>query len=351
MQKVTVEIPHAKNYEIIICEDFVTLRRAVRRDRRYFIVTDSNIAGMYLRTLKEHIFGVETGHFIFKAGEASKNQQTVTECYKSFIEAGLDRDSVVAALGGGVTGDLAGFSASTYMRGLEYIQIPTSLLAMVDSSIGGKTGYDFEGYKNMIGTFCQPSLVYVNLSCLRTLPGRDFSTGMAECVKHAVIKDADYFEFIFSERQKIKSMEMPALQTLVKKSCEIKAKIVGMDEKDKEGRELLNFGHTVGHAVEAASNYTLSHGEAVSIGINAALNVSDLAYGEKSRITSLLSYFDLPLTYKADKEIFLKYLFKDKKIKSGALSFIKLKSIGEAYKTIINDPRGISSLAEQITGG
>lgn len=243
-------------YRILFRRDYKALALELEAlgmaGRRFMIVTDSNVAGLYLEECLDVIKPVAkySGCFIFEAGEESKNLSTVNLYYKRLIEAGFDRNDVILALGGGVAGDLAGFAAATYLRGIRFIQLPTSLLAMVDSSIGGKTGVDYEGYKNMIGAFYQPKLVYINLSVLNTLPDSQFVSGMAEIIKHGLIKDRAYFEWLKASRDKILAKDYEALSEMIYKSCHIKKEVVERDPKETGERALLNFGHTIGHSIE-----------------------------------------------------------------------------------------------------
>jgi 3-dehydroquinate synthase len=327
-----VETNGGGRYTIDIRNDFSGLSEYADPSKKYAIITDDNVYALYGREILYGIFGGHADVYIFKAGETSKNYDTVQGCYHMLLSKGHDRSSTLLALGGGVAGDICGFAASTFMRGIKFIQVPTTLLAMTDSSIGGKNGYDLDGTKNVIGTFYQPGIVYINLSCIRTLPAKEFSTGMAECIKHGLIQDGGYFDFIESSKNDLIACREDALMHLVSRSCEIKAALVGRDVSDSLGiRELLNFGHTVGHAVEAASDYLISHGEAVSIGINAALSVSDITFYDKERIRSLLSFFSLPLKYKGSRNDIIRHLSSDKKFKNGVYTYISLQKIGKAH--------------------
>ena len=198
-------------------------------------------------------------HYVFEAGENSKHLGTISDFYNFFVEEKLDRKSVVVALGGGVVGDMAGFAASTYMRGISFVQVPTTLLAQVDSSVGGKTGVDFNGNKNMIGAFYQPDFVFINSETLKTLPYREVAAGIAEAIKYGYIIDKDFLEYCVENKGSIKSLDNNALIEVIYKCCEAKAYVVSKDEKELGLRAILNFGHTFGHSVETLNNFKLLH--------------------------------------------------------------------------------------------
>jgi 3-dehydroquinate synthase len=280
------------------------------------------------------------------AGEKSKTLKQAGAICEQMIAAGLDRQSFVVALGGGMIGDISGFVAAIYHRGIPHVQIPTTLLAMVDSSIGGKTGVDTGDGKNLIGAFHQPSLVIDDLDVLKTLPRRQFNQGFAEIIKHAVIADTKMFRLL----QSWKTGAAPALQRLIKRNIQIKSRIVAKDERDRTGqRALLNFGHTVGHAIERAGNYRkFLHGEAVSLGIVAACAISVKRAGlrpdQRAAIVDLLEQFGLPTRLRSNfprKKIFDAIKF-DKKFEGGKVRFVVTPRIGTARITndvTLNDIR------------
>ena len=301
---------------------------------RVCIVTDSNVAPLYLDAVKE-VLGNPPA-FIFKAGESQKHMGTLQEMYKCFLTHKLDRRSVVIALGGGVVGDLAGFAAATFMRGVDFIQLPTSLLAQVDASVGGKTAIDFEGVKNLVGAFHQPRLVYINLATLDTLPHQEFVSGMGEVIKHGLIGDEAYYNYLQDNFQAIQDLDPEALLKVVAGSCKIKEAVVSKDEKEVGIREILNFGHCVGHAVESLSNYSLPHGQCVAIGMCAVLRLSlkmgHITQEEMERAIKLMKAFDLPISsigYEPEK--ILATMYKDKKTINDTLRVVLLKKIGNAY--------------------
>lgn len=330
-------------YSIEIRNDFESLTTHLqnlgyKKEQKICIVSDSQVADIYMNSLTlllensfENVFS-----FIFSAGESSKNIDTVQMLYEHLIKSGFDRHDFLIALGGGVVGDLTGFVASTYLRGIDFVQIPTSLLAQVDSSIGGKTGVDFKQYKNMVGAFYQPKLVYMNLSVLQTLSKRQFSSGIAEILKHGLIKDRTYFEWMVQNFEPIFALEPNILEEMIFRSCEIKRDVVENDPKEKGERALLNFGHTIGHAVEKLSDFSLYHGECVSIGCIAASYLSwkmeRISDADLASIRKVFTDFNLPVSVKgqAAKEI-LKTSKSDKKMKAGKINFILLNEIGNAY--------------------
>lgn len=267
-------------YPICFEEDFSNLAQVMREeglaDRKICIVTDSNVGPLYEAPVKKALSEVSSdiSVFTFEAGEKNKNLDTVSSLYQALISNGLDRKSLLVALGGGVVGDLTGFGAATYLRGIDFIQVPTTLLAQVDSSVGGKTGVDFQQYKNMVGAFHQPRLVYMNMSTLSSLPAEQFACGMGEILKTGLICDEEFFRFVCREQKEIKKLDMKRIARMVRKCCEIKAGVVERDPKEQGERALLNLGHTVGHAVEKLKNFTLLHGQCVGAGLVAAAYLS-----------------------------------------------------------------------------
>ena len=260
-------------YNIVIEQSFDKLAEEFDKlgvtGRKLCIVSDSNVAPLYAKHIEEQL--LKTGNkvftFVFEAGEANKNLDTVEDVYEFLIKNHFDRKDMLVALGGGVVGDLTGFTAATYLRGISFIQVPTSLLAQVDSSIGGKTGVDFRAYKNMVGAFYQPKLVYMNISVLKSLSDRLFNSGFGEIIKHGLIKDAAYYEWLRDNISNIKSRNSDALEQMIYVSCNIKREVVEKDPKEKGDRALLNYGHTLGHAIEKLMDFKLYHGECVTLGL------------------------------------------------------------------------------------
>jgi 3-dehydroquinate synthase len=303
------------------------------------VISDRNVAQLFAGRVKRSLAsaGFRPTLITIPAGEKSKTlQQTGTIC-DQMIAAGLNRQSFVVGLGGGMIGDISGFVAAIYHRGIPHLQIPTTLLAMVDSSIGGKTGVDTRTGKNLIGAFHHPSLVIDDLDVLKTLPRRQFNQGFAEIIKHAIIADAEMFRIL----QSWKAGPAPPLQRLIKRNIELKSRIVAKDERDQTGeRALLNFGHTVGHAIERAGNYQkFLHGEAVSLGIVAACAISVKRAGlpgdQRAAVVDLLERFELPTRLPSNfprKKIFDAIKF-DKKFEGGNVRFVVTPRIGTARIT------------------
>lgn len=319
------------------------------KNRKICIITDDNVRPLYLDAVKKSLGNVPV--FTIIAGENSKNLATLEAIYRFFMEIKLDRNSIVFALGGGVVGDLAGFAAATFMRGIDYVQLPTTLIAQVDSGIGGKTAVNLGNIKNIVGAFHQPKWIYINISTLNTLPRREFISGMGEVVKHALISTYnDYFGYLHKNYQAINRLDYDCMLHVVETSCRIKRKIVENDEKETIGlRTILNFGHCVGHALESLSNYTLTHGVCVAIGMYAALKMSSIAESEIDDIISLFNKFELPhkLEGYAAEEI-LSFMYKDKKTLNDSLRVVLLEKIGSPYvenldeKLILEKIRGIT---------
>jgi 3-dehydroquinate synthase len=337
----TVQVNLAdRSYDIVIGRDLISSigERAAEllNRRRCAVVTDSHVAPLYaetvLRSLTEN--GIDPTLIKLPAGETCKNMTAAEEICRQMIRAGLDRNAFLIALGGGVIGDLAGFAASIFLRGVPYIQVPTTLLSQVDSSVGGKTGVNTPEGKNLIGTFSQPALVLADIATLHTLPQRVYQEGFAEVIKHAAIRDASMFEAITDVAD-----GQGSLTDLVKRNVEIKARIVEQDEHETTGeRALLNFGHTIGHAIEASAGYgELFHGEAIALGMIAAARLSsDLAglpTAAVSHLTDLFKRIDLPtrLPENISTEVILDHMKHDKKFSEGKIRFVLLRALGDAF--------------------
>jgi len=339
-------------YEILVGRNLLKEVAADTRQRlrasRCAIITDANVAVLFANRVRRSFLsaGVESTLITIPAGEQSKTLQQAGRICDQMIAAGLDRQSFVVGLGGGMIGDISGFVAAIYHRGIPHVQIPTTLLAMVDSSIGGKTGVDTRAGKNLVGVFHQPSLVIDDVDFLKTLPRRQFIQGFAEVIKHAIIADPKMFRMLQSWR----AAAAPALQRLIKRNIQIKCRIVAKDERDRTGqRALLNFGHTIGHAIERAGNYLkLLHGDAVSLGIVAACAISVKRAGlrpdQSTAIVDLLERFGLPTRLPPNfprKKIFDAIRF-DKKFEGGKVRFVVTPRIGTARITndvTLNDIR------------
>ena len=328
------------SYDIIIGTNFTSefseYISEIHKGKKIFIITDSNIEKLYASKIPTFFEGYEYTIHIIEAGEKNKHLETVKDIYTSMIEDGVTRDDLVVAFGGGVVGDIAGFVAATYLRGVKFIQIPTTVVSQVDSSVGGKVGVDLPAGKNLVGAFYQPKLVLIDIAFLRTLETRYFFDGFAEIVKYGCIYDKELFsklENIVKEDHLRKNL-MDNMEDIVYRSCEIKKEVVEKDEKESNLRMILNFGHTIGHAIEQYYNFEkYSHGEAVSIGMIDIVNIGEkLGITKKDeivRIQKLLERLKLPITdaYPIDK--ITDIMKRDKKGKSDGISFIFLKEIGK----------------------
>lgn len=329
-------------YDIYFENDYSIIKTVINNigcsKRKICIISDSNVAKYHLDSLVKVLDDNKIMHieYVFEAGEKNKNTDTIGKIYERLIEAHFDRNDVLIALGGGVTGDMTGFAAATYLRGIRFIQIPTSLLAMVDSSIGGKTGVDYMGYKNMVGAFHMPVAVLTNPLSLGSLPEREYISGFAEIIKHALIADSDYFEFLYSHAADAMKHDNDVLTEIIYRSCNIKKAVVEEDPTEKGIRAYLNFGHTAGHAIEKYMNFELLHGECVSLGCIVSLYISykrgNISLNDYNKAKSLLEAYKLPVSIsRLDNDAIVRITKNDKKSDGNMIKFILLKSIGEAY--------------------
>jgi 3-dehydroquinate synthase len=312
--------------------------------KKIALITNPTVKNLYGRrvidSLKAAGFLVMT--IDIPDGEQHKNLDWANAIYTALLLNSFDRKSTLVALGGGVNGDLTGFAAATFMRGMRFIQIPTTLLAMVDSSVGGKTGVNHALGKNMIGAFYQPRKVLMDLSALSSLPREEFLSGMAEVIKYGVIRDAAFFEYLETNREKILSLDPAALEHVIRCSCEIKADVVGIDERESGLRAILNYGHTVGHAIETLDNYSVRHGYAVAIGMVSAARLAQAgglcASSDADRIERLIASYGLPtnLSLMKSKPSFTQFMdtmLVDKKNDAGKINFILPTRIGNVVMT------------------
>lgn len=326
--------------------------------RKLCIVADSTTGNLYLDNVMDIVkeYSDKVISFVFEAGEKSKNLDTVGGLYEKLINGHFDRKDIILALGGGVTGDLAGYTAATYLRGIRVIQLPTSLLAMVDSSIGGKTGVDFKGYKNMVGAFHQPSAVYINTSTLGTLTDAQYFSGFGEIIKHGLIKDMKYFEYICANIDKLKKRDTSVLEEIIAGSCEIKRAVVENDPEEKGERALLNFGHTLGHAIEKLMDFSMLHGECVAAGMAAASYISMergmISSSSYNRIRTIIEGLNLPLDVEGiSAEDVLKVSKSDKKMDAGKIKFILLDGMGNAViRDDVTDSEMLVALSQVLRG-
>lgn len=345
-------------YDIVFSTDFSELLTELTglsiESRKVCIVTDSHVASLY----GDEVMDILNGHcrknvlFSFPAGEENKTLDTVKNIYTFLINEKFDRKDLLIALGGGVVGDITGFAAATYLRGIDFVQIPTTLLAQADSSIGGKTGVDFDGYKNMVGAFYMPKLVYMNVGVLKTLDDRQFFSGFAEVMKHGLIKDAMFYEWLLDNMYEICDRDLDTLLEMVQRSSKIKKLVVEKDPTEKGDRALLNFGHTIGHAIEKYKNFSLTHGECVALGAVAAAFISWkhewLSMEEYYEIRDMFVPFNLPISIEdIEPQEILKLTKSDKKMEDGNIKFVLLKKVGKALidRTVTDDDI-LNALAE-----
>jgi 3-dehydroquinate synthase len=357
--KVNLDKKYLLSYEIrigsSILDRMALLIAKNHKAGRYIVVTDSNAGKIhgpdFLAGLKG--IGLVADMIEFPAGEKSKNIQTAMDIVGKLLDIGADRTSMLLALGGGVTGDLVGFIASVFMRSVPYIQVPTTLIGQVDSSIGGKTGVDLSYGKNLLGTFYQPQAVFIDLQYLTTLPEKEFNNGLAEIIKYGIIDDEKMFRLLEDNMDSIKRKDDALLLKLVENCCRIKKAIVEIDEREQGLRRILNFGHTLGHALEAQSDFTISHGEGVAMGMIAAARISVKAgyldTADEERLAALIGKAGLPC--RVPKELatqgIIDRLKMDKKKMGDTVHFVLLKKIGMPF---VNGGIKDEMLAEVIEG-
>jgi 3-dehydroquinate synthase len=344
MQRVTVGLP-GRQYDILIGANL--LARAAEfiaplAPTRIAIVTGAAVGALYADSLRRALQGIASVATItLPDGETHKHWSSVSTILDALVDSGADRKSLIVALGGGVVGDVAGFAAAIYMRGIRFVQVPTTLLAQVDSSVGGKTGINHPQGKNLIGAFHQPQLVISDTSTLRTLPDRELSAGLAEVLKHGLLADSDYFEATTRELPALRSRDAGALTRAIARSCQIKAGIVERDERESGERALLNFGHTFGHAIEALTGYgRWLHGEAVGCGMVLAADLSHrvglLARESLDPIRSAVQAAGLPAQIGGlSAEAATRSMRGDKKAEAGEIRFILLERIGRAVQRTV----------------
>ena len=340
MRKVRVDLGE-KSYDIIIGyaidRELVDFVKGAGYSRKALLVTDTNVGPLYAKQVQQLLAeaGLEAAVAQIPAGESSKTLTTANELFTRAIELGLDRKSPIFALGGGVVGDLAGFVAATYMRGVPFVQLPTSLLAQVDSSVGGKVAVNHELGKNLIGAFYQPQAVFMELNFMKSLPRREIYTGLGEIIKYGIIYDAEFFAFLESNREAVLALEPEALVHIIARSCEIKAAVVSEDEKEAGLRRILNFGHTIAHAIEKETGYVrYNHGEAVATGMVGAAYISRelglIGENEYNRVREMIARCNLPLQAAGvTVEAMYGDIFHDKKTVGGKVTWVLMEKIGQ----------------------
>ncbi len=355
MTSVRVELG-SRSYDILIGSGL--LRQAssfagvARARASALIVSNTTVAPLYAQTLEQSLRGqfARVLHCVLPDGEEYKDWQTLNRVFDALLEQQCDRRSMVFALGGGVVGDMAGFAAACYMRGVAFVQVPTTLLAQVDSSVGGKTGINHPAGKNMIGAFHQPRLVVADIDTLRTLPARELSAGLAEVIKHGAIADAEFFVWLEHNMEALRALEPGAVAHAVRRCCEIKAEVVARDETESGARALLNFGHTFGHAVEAAMGFgTWLHGEAVGAGMVVAAELSVerglLGRDVLRRLRELVQRAGLPTRVpELPVSRYLELMRVDKKAEGGELRYVLLDGLGSAQLLPAHDAAAAAAL-------
>ncbi len=340
---IPVEMENKFAYNIFIYRDFDLLTDYLRKikenpDTKICIVTDDHVEKLYLEDVKKNLsgyYGTVTS-YVIESGEERKNLDTVAGIYEFLIRQHFERRDLLVALGGGVIGDMTGFTAATYLRGIDFIQIPTTLLSQVDSSIGGKTGVDVLSYKNMVGAFYMPKLVYINTSVLSTLPEEQFASGMGEVIKYGLIQRSDFFDFLTENVSEIRSLDPDAIFRIIETSCRCKKEVVEIDPKEKGVRAHLNFGHTIGHAIEKMSGFRLFHGQCVGLGMIAASYLSMrrgfLQKEDFQTVLKTVAAYGMPTSTDG---MLLEDVFaatkSDKKMVGNSVKFILLKQIGKAF--------------------
>ncbi len=345
-------------YDIVFSRDFDGIREEFAElttgAHKLCVITDSNVDSLYGEAFCEVVDSCfeRVEKYVFPAGESSKTLDEAKEIYKFLIEKGFDRKDMLLALGGGVTGDLTGFVAATYLRGVDYVQVPTTLLAQADSSIGGKTGVDFDGYKNMVGVFKMPRLVYTNISVLKSQEDRQYFAGFAEIMKYGLIKDAIFYQWLIENMYEICERDLDVCEEMLMRSLTVKKLIVEKDPHEQGDRALLNLGHTIGHAIEKAKHFTLLHGECVALGTVASAFISWkkelLSMEEYYEIRDMFVPFYLPITVDDinPKEI-LALTKSDKKMEAGRIKFVLLKKVGKAILSMdVTDEEVLAAVKE-----
>ena len=347
------------SYDVIVGRGVLKDLPALLKDRcpahSYAVIADQRVAELHARPLMASLAaaGLDATLFPFTAGEWNKTRQTWSELTDALLAAHVGRDGAVIAFGGGVAGDLAGFVAATYLRGIPFVQVPTTLLAMIDSSVGGKTGVDVPAGKNLVGAFHQPRFVLADVDLLASLPRHQVAAGMAEAIKHGVIADAAYLATL-ADAERVLARDPAVLEPLVRRSVEIKAGVVAADERERGRRQVLNFGHTIGHAVEARSGFELLHGEAVAIGMVAEAWIAErcgLADGAlRAMLAELLGSYALPTTIPGALTTadLLAAMAGDKKVRAGALRFALPRRPGEIAQS--DDGEWTVRVTEDVVG-
>ena len=352
-----------RSYEIVIGDGVAApggsgaaCVRDLAGSRPCWIVTDETVAGLHLESVRTALSeaGVRSASIVLPPGERTKSLETVERVATAALDSAPERSSVLIALGGGVVGDIAGFAASMILRGVNFVQIPTTLLSQVDSSVGGKTGVNTRHGKNLLGAFHQPRLVLADTAMLDTLPRPHLLAGYAEVVKYGLIRDPGFFAWLERNGPQVVAENGPARRHAVRASCAVKADVVGRDEREAGARTLLNFGHTFGHAIEAESGYRMLHGEAVAVGMVMAFELSAAlglcAYAEVARVRRHFETVGLPVALPADRrcdpDALIRRMSRDKKVRDGRIAFVLARAVGDAFVAPQADPEAVRRAIE-----
>lgn len=358
VQQLSIELGE-RSYPILIgsglLHDAELLKKHIKANN-LMVVTNDVVAPLYLQQLKSALAGKHLSEIVLPDGEHTKSLETLAKVFDALIAARLNRDAAVIALGGGVIGDMAGFAAACYQRGIDYYQMPTTLLSQVDSSVGGKTAVNHPGGKNLIGAFHQPRCVIADIQVLNTLPDRELRAGLAEVIKYGVIRDSDFFAWLETNAVRLLARDPQALTYAIRRSCEVKAEVVGIDEREQGLRAILNLGHTFGHAIENALGYgEWLHGEAVATGMLLAAEMSMqlgwLPPPDFQRVKKLLEASGLPIRAPNIGAAKARELMgMDKKVLAGQLRLVLLQGLGNAVVTADYPPEALQTTLQQSFG-
>lgn len=342
MEKVAVQLGQ-RSYPIVIAPELLSGARQIPelsmlwRYAKVVVISNPVVAGLYMPAIQQLFADQQLIELLLPDGESHKNLASFEQANSFLLQNSVARDALLVALGGGVIGDMTGFVAACYQRGIDFVQIPTTLLSQVDSSVGGKTAVNHPLGKNMIGAFKQPQAVLIDTSVLKSLPEREFAAGMAEVIKYGLLGDAEFFHWLVQHQQQIRQLQEPALSQMIRHCCQMKADIVSRDETEQGERALLNLGHTFGHAIEAWLGYGhWLHGEAVATGMVMAFELAAsrgwVTQTDVVQVRQLLQFFGLPVSPPAKMQIsdFMPYMKTDKKVKAGRMRFILPKPLGQA---------------------
>jgi 3-dehydroquinate synthase len=355
MQTLTVDLGD-RSYPIYIGSGLLSdqnLFTSAIRGNKVAIVTNETVGPLYLDKMKQLLSGFDVLEIVLPDGEQYKTLEYLNKIFDALLQAHCNRDVTLIALGGGVVGDMTGFAAATYQRGVDFIQVPTTLLAQVDSSVGGKTGVNHALGKNMIGAFYQPRAVFIDIDTLETLPDKELSAGLAEVIKYGLIVDADFFAWLEKHIDELVQRDKAALQHAILESCKTKADVVAKDEREAGVRALLNLGHTFGHAIEAGMGYgAWLHGEGVAAGMVMAADLSQrlgwISAADVDRVRKILLRAGLPVSGPSELKVdsYLDLMAVDKKVEQGKMRFVLMKSIGDAIVTADVDPQQLRETLE-----